>query len=196
MADWPPAFAPGPARPSSVDFLSPSENREDGFFPPAMKNPQGTAGRPAHSTTGINRRLVELLAAEALPQSEICRVLEIDAKTLRKHYRLELDRGAAKLQAKLVEHLLRLTNGKGAVALRAIIFLLRARFGWSRYVPAARLRRSIPRALPPQARYPGESDGIQGQINPRKVVLHNGARNSPIQSPKGKIRMREDHLWS
>ncbi|MEZ0004401.1 hypothetical protein [Sinorhizobium fredii] len=65
-------------------------------------------------------------------------MLKIDPKTLRRHYRAELDRGAAKVEAELVLHLDRLAGGKGAVALRAITFLLQARFGWSRYAPTRR----------------------------------------------------------
>lgn len=83
----------------------------------------------------MSTRLVELLTAQGIFQLQICRILDIDPKTLRKHYRAELDRGAARLEAALVLHLYRLANGKGAVALRAITFLLRARFGWSPYLP-------------------------------------------------------------
>ncbi|UWU36844.1 hypothetical protein N2597_07510 [Rhizobium sophoriradicis] len=70
-----------------------------------------------------------------MPQREIGRALEIDPKTLRRRFRRELDIGAAKLEAALVGHLLRLAAGSDDVALRAIIFLLRSRFGWSRYAP-------------------------------------------------------------
>ncbi|MBB2670694.1 UNVERIFIED_ORG: hypothetical protein GGE44_000235 [Rhizobium esperanzae] len=83
----------------------------------------------------MQRRLVQVLAGQAVPQPEICRVLDVSAKTLRKRYRRELDVGAAKLEAALVGHLHRLAAGDDDVALRAIIFLLRSRFGWSRYAP-------------------------------------------------------------
>lgn len=85
----------------------------------------------------MQRRLVHVLASEGIPQTQIARVLGIDEKTLRKHYRHELDVGASKLEAKLVLHLYRLSNGKGATALKAITFCLRSRFGWSRYAPPA-----------------------------------------------------------
>ncbi|MGO7568735.1 hypothetical protein [Rhizobium ruizarguesonis] len=76
-----------------------------------------------------------MLASQGIPQSEICRVLDLSAKTLRKSYRRELDIGAVKLEAALVGHLLRLAAGSDDVALKAIIFLLQCRFGWSRYLP-------------------------------------------------------------
>ncbi|PDS45366.1 hypothetical protein CO662_25490 [Rhizobium anhuiense] len=83
----------------------------------------------------MRRRLVQMLAAEGIPQREISRALEIDPKTLRQHFRHELDIGAAKLEAALVGHLLRLAGGSDDVALRAIKFILKARFGWSEYAP-------------------------------------------------------------
>ncbi|MGR9209748.1 hypothetical protein ACU8KG_00955 [Rhizobium leguminosarum] len=83
----------------------------------------------------MQRRLVQVLAAQSVPQREICRVLDISAKTLRKRCRRELNVGAAKLEAALIGHLLRLAAGDDDVALRAIIYLLRCRFGWSRYAP-------------------------------------------------------------
>lgn len=76
-----------------------------------------------------------MLAAEGIPQREICRALEIDPKTLRKRYRRELDIGAAKLQCALTFHLLRIAGGRGAVALKAIRFALQSRFGWSEFAP-------------------------------------------------------------
>ncbi|AGA07742.1 RNA polymerase subunit sigma-70 [Sinorhizobium meliloti] len=94
-----------------------------------------TAGRPPHVPTEKERRLVEVAAGEAVPQAVICRLLGIDAKTLRRRYRGELDRGAARVEAKLVLHLFRLAGGKGGVALKAVQFALRCRFGWTEYAP-------------------------------------------------------------
>ncbi|TBA16315.1 hypothetical protein [Rhizobium ruizarguesonis] len=85
----------------------------------------------------MQRRLVQALAGQAVPQPEICRVLDISAKTLRRYYRRELDVGAAKLEAALVLHLYRLASGNGPVALKALVFLLRSRFGWSKFAPVA-----------------------------------------------------------
>ncbi|WP_342030859.1 RNA polymerase subunit sigma-70 [Rhizobium phaseoli] len=94
-----------------------------------------TPGRPRHIPSDFGRHLVVVLAGQAIPQSEIARVLDVDGKTLRRHYRRELNVGAAKLEAALIGHVLRLAAGDDDVALRAIIFLLRCRFGWSRYLP-------------------------------------------------------------
>ncbi|TCA38497.1 RNA polymerase subunit sigma-70 [Rhizobium leguminosarum bv. viciae] len=103
-----------------------------------MEHLHRTGGRPRHHPSPTDRRIVEMLASQGIPQAEICRVLAVSEKTLRRRYRPELDRGAAKLQAALLGHLLRLAAGGDDVALRAIIFLLRSRFGWSRYAPPPR----------------------------------------------------------
>ncbi|PDS31319.1 RNA polymerase subunit sigma-70 [Rhizobium phaseoli] len=100
-----------------------------------MENQKRAPGRPRHMPSATDRRLVLILTAEGLPQAQICRVLEISEKTLRRRYRSELDRGAAKLQAALVLHLLRIADGSDGVALRALKFALGARFGWSEFAP-------------------------------------------------------------
>lgn len=70
-------------------------------------------------------------------QAEICHVLAISEKTLRRAYGAELRRGASKFECALALRLFDLAGGNGAVALRATIFLLRSRFGWSEFLPKA-----------------------------------------------------------
>ncbi|MDQ1249754.1 MAG: hypothetical protein QG597_4130 [Actinomycetota bacterium] len=47
------------------------------------------------------------MAAYGVPERDIARVLGIDPKTLRKHYRDELDTGSIKATAKVAEFLFR-----------------------------------------------------------------------------------------
>ena len=54
----------------------------------------------------------------------------IDAKTLRKHYRHELDHGHTKANAKVAENLYRKATGEGREAVTAAIFWLKARARW------------------------------------------------------------------
>lgn len=95
-------------------------------------------GRPAHEPAAITRRFVEVMAGAGVPQSEIAYVLAVTVPTLRKHYRDELQRGAAIVQSRLAGHLLRIASGRDATALKAIMFALQCRFGWSRYAPRRR----------------------------------------------------------
>lgn len=68
--------------------------------------------------------------ATAFPESEIAGVVAIDAKTLRKHYRQELDHAHTKVNARVAENLFRKATGDGREAVTAAIFWLKTRAGW------------------------------------------------------------------
>ena len=68
--------------------------------------------------------------ATAFPRPTIARVVGIDAKTLRKHYREELDTGQIKATAKVAESLFRKATGDGSQSVTAAIFWLKTRGGW------------------------------------------------------------------
>src|SRR4051794_40250987 len=85
---------------------------------------QGTT----YEATGDQRRLVRGMAAVGVPQESIATLLEIDAKTLRKHFRAELDRGSIEATAKVAQSLFQMaTQGKNVAA---AIFWMKARAGW------------------------------------------------------------------
>ena len=73
---------------------------------------------------------VEAMAGYGVPETDIGRVLGIDAKTLRKHYRDELDNGHVKANVKVAENLYRKATGEGREAVVAAIFWLKTRAGW------------------------------------------------------------------
>lgn len=102
---------------------------------PATKNP-GTAGRPMHKPDAKGRSFVEVMAGLAIPQLEIAAAVGIAQKTLLKHYAEELERGSAKVQCKLVGNLFAIAGGRDGTALKANMFLLNCRFGWTQYAPA------------------------------------------------------------
>jgi hypothetical protein len=87
-------------------------------------------GRPAHLPDAQTRRNVEALAGYGVPEAEIAGVVGIDAKTLRKHYRQELDHGHTKANARVAENLFRKATGEGREAVTAAIFWLKTRAGW------------------------------------------------------------------
>ncbi|RVN54885.1 hypothetical protein CN090_20035 [Sinorhizobium meliloti] len=86
----------------------------------------------------MTRRFVQAMASAGVPQSEIAAVLAVTVPTVRKHYRAELRRGAATVETRLVGQLMRIAGGKDGAALKATMFALQCRFGWSRYVPPQR----------------------------------------------------------
>jgi hypothetical protein len=87
-------------------------------------------GRRAHTPDAFHRRQVEAMAGYGVPEEGIARVLAVDAKTLRKHYREELDTGHFKATAKVAESLFRKATGDGAQSVTAAIFWLKTRGGW------------------------------------------------------------------
>lgn len=81
-----------------------------------------------YEATGEQRRLVRGMAAVGIPQEDIATLLEIDAKTLRKHFRRELDCGSIEATAKVAQSLFQMaTQGKNVAA---AIFWMKARAGW------------------------------------------------------------------
>ena len=91
-------------------------------------------GRRAHRPDPAGRRQVEAMAGYGIPEADIATVLEIDPKTLRKHYRKELDKGHIKSTAKVAENLYRKATGDGREAVIAAIFWLKTRAGWKETV--------------------------------------------------------------
>jgi hypothetical protein len=87
-------------------------------------------GRRSHKPDPFHRRQVEAMAGYGVPELSIARVVGIDPKTLRKHYREELDTGQIKATAKVAESLFRKATGDGSQSVTAAIFWLKTRGGW------------------------------------------------------------------
>lgn len=92
-------------------------------------------GRPPHVPTDKDRQTVELLAGFGLPHDKIAIVIGITRPTLWRRYKAEIARGHASVEAMMVGNLVRLSKGNDGTALKATMFSLCARFGWSAYVP-------------------------------------------------------------
>lgn len=99
--------------------------------------------RPPFQPTENERAQVEAMAAYGIPQELIVRfvvrpsgsagaVKPISLKTLRKHFREELDTAGVKIESKVAESLYKraidLKHPQGAIS---AMFLLKARFGWT-----------------------------------------------------------------
>ena len=121
--------------------------------------------RPRHQPELFHRRQVEAMAGYGVPEADIAGMIGIDPKTLRKHYRQELDQGHTKANIKVAENLFRKATGEGREAVTAAIFWLKARAGWKEtsqtvisgpngqpFDPVTRIERIIltPRVVPPR----------------------------------------------
>lgn len=85
------------------------------------------AGRPSHEPTEETRKLVSMHAAIGTNHETIAAIIGIDDKTLRKHYREELDYAMAQANATVGNALFtKATMGDTA----AMIFWMKTRAGW------------------------------------------------------------------
>src|SRR5688572_17315183 len=84
-------------------------------------------GRRAHKPDPAQRRQVEAMAAYGIPEIDISAVLGVDPKTLRKHYRDELDMGETKANAQVAGFLF---NSARSGNVSAQIFWLKTRARW------------------------------------------------------------------
>ena len=84
-------------------------------------------GRPKHQPNAEGRQLVQLHATIGTPHATIARLLDIDAKTLRKHYRDELDLAMAQANAAVGGALFRKAKAGDTASM---IFWMKTRAGW------------------------------------------------------------------
>ncbi len=90
-------------------------------------------GRPPFEPKDEQRRTVRAMSGYGVPHEDIATVLGIDDKTLRKHFRRELDTAHVEATAKVAQSLFQMaTSGNTAAA----IFWMKARAGWSERVRA------------------------------------------------------------
>lgn len=78
--------------------------------------------------TDEQRRTVRAMSGFGVPQPDIATHIGIDPKTLRKHFREDLDRGSIEATAKVAQSLFRMATEGNNVA--AAIFWMKARAGW------------------------------------------------------------------
>jgi hypothetical protein len=90
-----------------------------------------TMARPSYSPDPPIKGQVEAMAAYGIPEDDIAAVLKVDAKTLRKHFRDELDLGHTKANAQVAGFLF---NSAKTGNVTAQIFWLKTRARW-REVP-------------------------------------------------------------
>ncbi len=94
--------------------------------------------RPTFQVTEKLSEKVKMLASVGVRQEEIAKVLDITPKTLRKHFRQELDKGAVEANAEVAQTCYRMaTSGTNTAA---TIFWLKVRCGWRENAPVEEKR--------------------------------------------------------
>ena len=84
-----------------------------------------------HIPTDEQRRLVDTTSGLGLPHEQIAALIGIDDKTLRKHYRAELDEGKAKASSQIAKTLYNKALGGDTTAL---IWWTKSQMRWSETV--------------------------------------------------------------
>ncbi len=87
-------------------------------------------GQKPYLPTEDARAQVEAMAGYGVPETDISRVLKIDAKTLRKHYRHELDTAHIRANSAVAQSLFRKAISDGPQSVTAAIFWAKTRMGW------------------------------------------------------------------
>jgi ribonuclease HII len=90
----------------------------------------GKVGQPAYDPTPEQRKMVNAMASVGVPQEEISTVLGIDSKTLRKHFREELDTALIRANAKVAANLFTQATKDDFRAAPAAMFWAKTRMGW------------------------------------------------------------------
>jgi hypothetical protein len=85
--------------------------------------------RPVHTPDSALRRQVEAMAGYGIPELGIAKVIGIDPKTLRKHYRSELDLGHVKANSAVAQSLFKKATGDSPQSVTAAIFWAKTRMG-------------------------------------------------------------------
>ena len=89
-----------------------------------------------HKPTDRMRGLTEGMTLAGISQEKIAQLLELDAKTLRKHYRRELDCAGAFRLGDVALNIFKIAStGTGAAAVTAAKFILTMQGGWNGYQP-------------------------------------------------------------
>ena len=83
--------------------------------------------RAQHNPTSEQRQLVQLHCTIGTPQAVIADIIGVDDKTLRKHYREELDQSKAKANATIGGALFNKAKGGDTAAM---IFWMKTQAGW------------------------------------------------------------------
>jgi len=90
--------------------------------------PDHPRGGVTYAPSDEQRRMVKVMSGFGIPQTDIANQIGVDAKTLRKHFRDELDRGMTEANMRVAQSLFAMATTGGSVA--AAIFWMKARAGW------------------------------------------------------------------
>ena len=95
-----------------------------------MTSKQRGRGRPVYEPTDKDRAFVRSMTMAGIQQEHIAETIGVDKKTLRKHFRDDLDHGRARANASVVANLYRQATKDDPRATTAAIYWTKAQMGW------------------------------------------------------------------
>ena len=96
-----------------------------------MTEKQGRSrGRPEYEPTEKDHAFVTSMTMAGVQQEHIAKVIGVDKKTLRKHFRDDLDHGRTRANAHVVANLYRQATKNDPRATTAAIYWTKAQMGW------------------------------------------------------------------
>ena len=96
------------------------------------KRPPQGRGQPPYDPTEDDRSLFTALMVNGVSVAQAARILRLDEKTVRKHFKAEIQDGRDMANAKVASRLFEQASGDGkdSPSVTARIFWLKARAGW------------------------------------------------------------------
>ena len=100
------------------------------------------AGRPPHQRSDETARQIRTMAQFGLPYEQMADIVGISVPTMRKHYRDELNKGAALANLKVGERLYKKAVEEGDTT--ALIFWAKCRMRWRTDAPEEVQEQAVP----------------------------------------------------
>lgn len=117
--------------------------------------------RKAFVPTEADRKIVHSLAGLGVPQEDIAVKIGCSAKTLRKHFRNDLDLGEIEANAAVAGHLFNAIKDGNVTAM---IFWLKTRAGWSDTAPIEDTRPKVYTVILPDNGRDPELTGVRPKL--------------------------------
>jgi predicted transcriptional regulator len=121
------------------------------------------AGRKPFSPTDMQREKVSALASYGVPQADIAREVGITEKTLRKHFKDELDLGLVRANSRVARTCFELATSGTVPA--ATFFWLKCRAGWRETVDVSLTARQAARQIQDALAEMEKADGPDAKVD-------------------------------
>lgn len=96
----------------------------------AKKSRKKSRGRPEYAASSKDRKTVQIMVGCGFTEPQIAQLLEVDPKTLRKYFGVEIRTGKTAASAMVAKSLFQKATGFGPQSVTAAIFWLKTQASW------------------------------------------------------------------